>query len=69
MELSGVSSVNQLMKRCGKMDADMGPGLRMRQYRPGSRSSQWPGHQHHHQMQDVWTLPPISGDKEIKTVL
>ena len=34
MELSGV---NQLMKRCGKMDADLGPGLRMRQYRPGSQ--------------------------------
>ena len=35
MELSGV---NHWMKRCGKTDS-MGPGLRMRQYRPGVSSS------------------------------
>ena len=35
MELSGV---NHSMKRCGKTDG-MGPGLRMRQYRPGVCSS------------------------------
>ena len=47
-ELSGDGEMREDGWRHG-----LGPGLRMRQYRPGSSSSpvspvQWPGHHHHH---------------------